>query len=48
MAGKGGPKGNQYALTHGIVQMRNEIKRRVKRCRSYVDKRTHEKHALRI
>ena len=49
MAGKGAPKGNQFALKHGIVQVRAGINRRVKRNRNYVDERTHEgQEALRI
>jgi hypothetical protein len=49
MAGKGAPKGNKYSVTHGLALVRNRIKRRVKRGRSYVDKRTHEgQEALRV
>jgi hypothetical protein len=49
MAGKGAPKGNKYSVTHGLALVRNQIKRRTKRGRSYVDKRTHEgQEALRI
>jgi hypothetical protein len=42
MAGKGAPKGNKYSVTHGLALVRNQINRRVKRGRSYVDKRTQE------
>jgi hypothetical protein len=49
MAGKGAPKGNKYSVTHGLALVRNQIKRRTKRGRSYVDKCTHEgQEALRI
>lgn len=49
MAGRGAPKGHKYGVTHGLALVRNEIKRRVKRGRSYVDKRTHDwQDALRI
>src|SRR5437773_4626977 len=49
MAGKGAPKGNRYSLTHGLALVRNQIKRRTRRGRSYVDKRTHEgQETLRI
>jgi hypothetical protein len=34
MAGKGSPKGNKYAETHGIVTLRNLIKRRTRKGRS--------------
>jgi len=40
MAGKGGPKG-KYSETHGIVTLRNQIKRRTKRGRSFIDMRSH-------
>jgi hypothetical protein len=42
MAGKGAPKGNKYSVTHGLALVRNQIKKRTNRGRSYVDKRTHE------
>jgi hypothetical protein len=45
MAGKGAPKGHKYNVTHGLALVRNQIKRRTKRGRSYVDKRTHEGQA---
>jgi hypothetical protein len=49
MAGKGAPKGNRYSVTHGLALVRNQIKKRTKRGRSYLDKRTHEgQEALRI
>ena len=49
MAGKGAPKGNRYSVTHGLALVRNQIKKRTKRGRSYVDQRTHEgQEALRI
>jgi hypothetical protein len=41
MAGKGAPKGNHYSETHGIVTLRNQIKRRTKRGRSFIDMRSH-------
>src|SRR5262245_50126041 len=49
MAGKGAPKGNKYSVTHGLALVRNQIKRRTRRGRSYVDVRTHEgKEVLRL
>jgi hypothetical protein len=43
----GAPKGNSHALTHGLVALRNEIKRRTRRGRDRIDKRTAEgKEAL--
>jgi hypothetical protein len=38
--GKGAPKGNQNRLTHGLVAFRNQIKRRVRRGRSLIDRRS--------
>lgn len=49
MASRGAPKGSQNNLTHGLSLVRNQIKRRIDRDRSYVDKRTHEgRDALKI
>jgi hypothetical protein len=49
MPGKGAPKGNRYSVTHGLALIRNQIKKRTRRGRSYVDKRTHEgQEALRL
>jgi len=49
MARLGAPKGNRYNVTHGLSLVRNQIKRRTDRDRSYVDKRTHEgQDALKI
>src|SRR5262245_25089105 len=42
MAGNGAPKGNKYAVTHGLALVRNQIRRRTKRGHCYVDRRTHE------
>jgi hypothetical protein len=41
MAGKGAPKGNKYAETHGIVTLPNLIKRRTRKGRSFIDRRSH-------
>ena len=49
MAGPGAPKGNQFALKHGIVMARNSIRKRVQRNRTYFDYRTHEgKQAIKL
>jgi hypothetical protein len=39
MAGKGAPKGNTNHRTHGIVSLRNSIRRRSRRGRSFIDLR---------
>jgi hypothetical protein len=36
----GAPKGSRNALTHGLVAFRNQVKRRVRRGRSLIDRRT--------
>jgi hypothetical protein len=38
--GKGAPKGNQNALSHGLVAFRNGIHRRTRRGRSLIDRRS--------
>jgi hypothetical protein len=38
--GKGAPKGNQNALTHGLVKFENHINRRTRRGRSLIDRRS--------
>ena len=43
---KGGPEGNKFAESHGIVTWRNEMKRRAKKGQSVIDMRsTAGKHA---
>jgi hypothetical protein len=45
----GGPRGNHYALSHGLAVVRNDIKRRRLRGRSYIDHRSYEgQEALKI
>jgi hypothetical protein len=39
MAGKGAPRGNKYAETHSLVTLRNSIRKRTKRSRSFIDLR---------
>lgn len=38
--GKGAPKGNHNALTHGLVKFENQVKRRTRRGRSLIDRRS--------
>ncbi len=41
MADRGAPKRNKNHETHGIVTLRNRIKRRTRRGRSFIDMRSH-------
>ena len=41
MAERGAPKGNKNRETHGIVTLRNRVKRRVRKGRSFIDRRSH-------
>ena len=41
MAGIGGPRRNKHSETHGIVTLKNQIRRRVRKGRSFIDRRSH-------
>src|SRR6516162_7235639 len=46
---QGAPKGSRYSVTHGLALVRNQVRKRSKRGRSYVDKRSNEgREAIRI
>jgi hypothetical protein len=36
----GAPRGNKNALTHGVIALRNQVRRRIRRGRSLIDRRT--------